>query len=165
MAHPYAHNKSHKASHRRVAHILGHHHHGKAKGGACAKPAHKAHGGGTSSPDGQDVKHVAEPVQLSAEGYRGKHRFKAGGKVKPHVGSINIVHVHKPMPPMMAGMMPPQGVPQPGPGPMGPGPALPPGLAAGPMPMRNQGGRTGSYGASSGMSRKAEYERMKREGH
>jgi hypothetical protein len=160
MGHPFAHVKSHKAGHKRVAHLLGH----KAKGGACKK---KARGGSAGDgPDGQHVRHAAEPVQLSAEGHRGKSRFKRGGKVgKPmHVAVINI-HPHHPG--AAAGVMAgPPGAPPMGP-PVGPAPnagapaGLPPGL---PPRQFNQGGSV-HYGAGTGLSRLAEYERMRREGH
>jgi hypothetical protein len=172
MGHPFQHVKSNKAGHKRVAHILASH-------SGAKMPAKKARGGScnsTSAPMSKAAAYDDGKPEMHSEGARGKHRMKAGGKVKPHVGSINIVHVH-PMhhglgPQDAPGMMaapPPGAVDGPPPGAMDLGPGLPPPGAMpgapGGLPMRNQGGRTGSYGSGTGMSRKAEFERIRREGH
>jgi hypothetical protein len=118
--------------------------------------AHKRHGGAVSDPAKQvDIKRgSAEHSNTYVEGVRNSHRIprKRGGKIP----QINVT-IHKHAPPLMMGAaMPPQAPGMPAP-PMGAAPTM------GAPPM-NQGGPAGSYGAASGMSRLAEYERLRR-GH
>jgi hypothetical protein len=130
MAHPYKHVARHKASHQRVAHILGH-----------AKPAHRAapekkHGGAAGMSDMRIKRSHEGEDDLRAEGGRAKHRYAKGGGVK--IKNLNVVHVHKPHP-----VMPPPGAVPGAPPPAmgGPAPTLaPPGPPGMPPPMRARGG-------------------------
>jgi hypothetical protein len=163
----HSHQKHNKqaASHRRAAQFM--------KENACGGAIKKKHGGALSRGNDRAMvmakgqKQDAVSEDISAEGRGSKHRIakKRGGGIK----NVNI-HIH----PRPHVMLPAQGVTAggpmmqaAGPAPMaGPGPGLPPpGMAPG-QPHMNQGGSVNdSYGAASGMSRKAEYERMRREGH
>jgi hypothetical protein len=190
MAHSHSRHKRDSAGHRRAKQFLH-----ENRGGAC-KPVVKKHGGaiGHRAPADYD-----EP-DIKAEGHKGRHRFKAGGKVR-HQTNIVVIG-HHPQPPMGAGPAP-GGAPMAGAPPMPPPGVIPPqGPAAGlmapgtapgqPLPMRKAGGRihnsfehptedisdyreahphmnqggslSGSYGSASGMSRKAEFEKLKRKG-
>jgi hypothetical protein len=174
----HRHNK-HAASHRRARQFMA-----ENRGGAC-KPVAKKHGGaiGHRAPADYD-----EP-DIKAEGHKGKHRFKAGGKVR-HQTNIVVIGGHHP-PTMGPGALPAPGPMTGAPGAPIPAPGLPPGLPPGApgLPMRKAGGRihstfegppedisnykpaharknqggslSSSYGASSGMSRKAEFEKLK----
>jgi hypothetical protein len=160
MAHPYAKHAEHKASHRRAEHIA------KAGGGAVGgdqapfssagvadQRSRKAHGKTSAKPD------------IYAQGSKAPKSYARGGKTKPNI-IVNIhTHKHPPMgPPGMApgaGMMPP-----PGPPPNAGAPVLPPGAAfrppGAPAPF-NRGGHI-KAGAATGISRLAEYERLRGEG-
>jgi hypothetical protein len=172
-------HKAQTVSAHRVQHVL--------KSGGCAT-AHKAHGGavgkaekkaehelkamhaepalheaikrgGTADPGKQtDLKPTsAEHGDVYVEGLKSSRRVprKRGGKIP----QINVVAIHKHAPPMMMGSVQPPQAPGMPPPPMGSAPTV--GGAPGQF---NQGGAA-SYGAATGMSRRAEYERMKREGH
>jgi hypothetical protein len=154
------HHKSHHSA--RVKHILASHSgQGKAppkkrSGGACGTSRIYARGN-------DSAEHMQD---MPAEGHKGKSRYAKGGKVhRPLKVNVINAHIHPPMgpaggPPMApgGGMAPP--MPPPG----GPG-LMAPGMAPGmPPQMRNQGGAV-SYGSGTGMSRLAEYHRMKGEGH
>jgi hypothetical protein len=151
----------HKSHHNaRVRHIL------SSTSGQGKPPAKKKFGGSAGMRHvgyarGNDSAHLDEP-EIEAEGHKGRHRYAKGGKVKrPMKVQINHINVAHP------GMMGAGGPPMPaGPAPMAGAPpmaGLGPGLPAGPMPVRNQGGAV-SYGSGTGMSRLAEYHRLKGEG-
>jgi hypothetical protein len=166
--HPY---QSKRRGNARAHHILAAHSGGsascKAKGGAVA-PAR----GNNSEAVMRGMQHsVAEESPVYTEGAKRSKRIprKSGGKVAGKPMKVNIVNIHAHHPGMM---MPPggppmgAGAPPPPPGvmpPVGPAASLPPPGAV-PGMMRNQGGAVDtSYGAASGMSRLAEYRRMKGE--
>jgi hypothetical protein len=169
----HSHSKHNKfaASHRRAAQFMKENACGgavkKARGGSAGHPARGNNSAEAMMPKGQHQDSVS--TDISTEGRSRGKRYKKGGKVQNNV----VIIAHHPH-----HMLPAQGVTAGGPmmqaaGPMpagapmaGPGPGLPPpGGMPGMPPHMNQGGATTSYGAASGMSRKAEYERMRREGH
>ena len=155
------HHKSHHSA--RVKHILASH------SGQGKPPAKKRSGGacGTSRVYARGNDSAELQQDMHAEGGKGKHRYAKGGHVGKRPMKVQINHINVAHPGMMGAGGPPipaGAPPMGGPPPMaGPGPGLPPGLPAGPMPMRNQGGWV-SYGAGTGMSRLAEYHKLRGEG-
>jgi hypothetical protein len=184
----HSHQQHRDKGRKRVAHVLrsaGYTHGGHAP---CKK-----RGGGVmhhGRARGNDTE-----VDLHADGHKGKHRYARGGKAKHQVNIAVVVPHHPAAPGAGPSIAPVPHPPMGGPAtvPMAPPMAAAPTLNGQPgMPpckrggrikkdygpseavpediseyraAKNQGGPTSSYGSATGMSRKAEYERMKREGH
>jgi hypothetical protein len=182
MAH--SHQRHRDKNRKRVAHVLESAGYGR---GGCAMPKKKA--GGSVMHRGHARGNDSE-VDLHADGEKGRHRYKKGGKVQINV--VNIHHHPKDAtlgPAAGAGMMaapppamPPNAAPLAGAAPMagarpfrrggrtandyGPSEAVPEDISEyhAARPRKNQGGPAGSFGAATGMSRKAEFEKLKGKG-